>query len=89
MIIFQSTYALIITVVVISLHIVTAFSKSLPFKILNYVNIGLHIALFLTLILENVPIDEAVMVYMLSVFVYLAARLVRISTRGEGENRDV
>ena len=84
MIIFQSVYALIVTAVVISLHIVTAFSKPMLAKILNYVNISLHIVLFLTLILENVPIDEAVMVYMFSIFVYLSARFVRIGGRGEG-----
>ena len=74
MIFLQSVLTLIIVFAIISIHIATLFLKEKTAKICTYVNIGLHILLFPILLIENIPIDEAVMLYMISIFAYLFPR---------------
>ena len=53
------------------LHFFTCFVFSgIVAKILGYVNVALHIALILPLLLANLDISVAVLFYMISVFVY-------------------
>ena len=84
MIIFESPVSLALLCTLILLHVVTAIFNGKISKILGYVNIALHIIMILTLLYDGVPIDEAALLYMISVFVYTLARLLR-SKIGGGE----
>lgn len=84
MIIFESPVSLALFCALILLHIVTAIFNGKISKILRYVNIALHIIMILTLLYDGVPIDEAALLYMISVFVYTLTRLLR-SKIGGGE----
>jgi len=66
---------LIVTVVMLVLMCVLHILTSLVFhgklsKILNFVNIGLHILLMIPMMLAGFEIGTAVVLYMVSVFVY-------------------
>ena len=93
MILLESTASIIILGVAILLHIATQIIDGILAKILAFVNIALHISLFIPLILDAVPIEEAVLAYTASAFFYTAASYVRhlIATRnaGEGERDDL
>ncbi len=84
MALFHSIPALCAIILIIAVHVVSAFMKEKIAKILQFVNIGLHNALFLTLMLSDIPIDEAVLSYMISVFTYLLVGYIR---HGGGEGR--
>ena len=84
MIIFESPVSLALLCTLILLHVVTAIFNGKISKILRYVNIALHIIMILTLLYDGVPIDEAALLYMISVFVYTLTRLLR-SKIGGGE----
>ena len=84
MALFHSIPAMCAIILIISIHIISAFMKDNIAKILQFVNIGLHIALFLILILSDIPIDEAVLSYMISVFTYLLVGYIRHGRGGEG-----
>ncbi len=65
-------YLLISLLVLIALHVLAAvlYRRRLVAKILNYVNIGLHIALLPLLAYMKLTIEEAVLFYMISIFSY-------------------
>ncbi len=93
MILLESTASIVILGVAILLHIATQLIDGVPAKILAFVNIALHILLFVPLILDAVPIEEAVLLYAVSVFFYTAASYVRhliaVRNAGKGEQDDL
>ena len=72
MLIFKSAPILISLGVILAVHIVSSFVGGIISKILAIVNIALHIGLFILLMCEKIPIGEAVLCYMTSVFVYVS-----------------
>ena len=91
MLLFHSTASLIILGAAILLHIGTQLIYGIFTKILTFVNIALHIALIIPLLLDGVPIEEAVLAYMISVFTYTLSSFVShtVSVRRAGkEQRD-
>jgi len=89
MTVFENTAALIIACAIILLHIITCILESRISKILKYVNIALHIGLIFPMIFGGMPIDEAVLLYMISIFVYTLSRLARGSLAGRGGRDDL
>ena len=87
MLIFKTPIALALICVMLIIHVLSSILRDRISKILNYVNLCLHILLILPLILGGVPIDEAVMLYMLSVLVYTLTRFISGSIRGMGGKR--
>ena len=77
MILLESTASIIILGVALLLHIGTQFACGIIEKTLAFVNIALHIALIGALLYDGVPIDEAVLAYTASVFVYTLLSYVR------------
>lgn len=73
MLIFKSAITLILLGVIAAVHIASIFVGGIISKILAVVNIGLHIGLFIVLMCEKIPIGEAVLCYMTSVFIYVAS----------------
>ena len=82
MIIFTSPISIALYCIMMLLHIIGAIFDGKIGKIPNYVNIALHIALIIPLIIDGVPVDEAVLLYMISVLVHTTARLVSAQVRG-------
>ena len=70
MVLFQSIASLILLGTVVLIHIATQLVDGILAKILTFVNIALHIAIIIPLLLDSVPIEEALLVYMISLFSY-------------------
>ena len=70
--------ALLISFVIIALHIVSAFSKDKIAKILNFVNIGLHIVVFLFLLLADAVLELLALFMMCSILVYLLSAMLSL-----------
>ena len=66
----SSPLPLIALGVCIILHILSALLPKKAASILAYVNIGLHIVLVLLSAFAALPIEEAVLLYLISLFVY-------------------
>ena len=72
--ILETPLVLVALCVMLTIHIATCFTPKLVSKILTYVNMTLHIALIYPLMYFQFDIDEAVLVYMISVFVFVGSR---------------
>ena len=73
MIFYTLPYILAPLLLMLILHVVAVFLRDPIGKILAYVNIGLHIIFVFLLILGKVPLEESVLLFMISVSVYLFA----------------
>ena len=67
---FSTPVVLLFLALLILLHFVSLVARGKMAKILNFVNIFLHIALFIPLLDNKFSIEEAVLVYMISLFAY-------------------
>ena len=70
--------ALLISLVIIALHIVSAFSKDKIAKILNFLNIGLHIVIVLFLLLADAALELLALFMMCSILVYLLSAMLSL-----------
>ena len=88
--VFESPLVLCMICAMIILHIISYFTHGIVPKILTYVNIALHIALIYPLISYGFKIDESVLLYMISFFVFVLVRFVgvRIEER-RGKTDDI
>lgn len=59
------------------LHLISFFLDNKIGKIVNFVNIALHIAYIPVMLFAKFKIDLAVLVYMISVFVYTLPRFIQ------------
>ncbi len=94
MVIFQSVTVMIMLSTAVVLHITAQLCHGIVAKILAIVNICLHIGLIFPLVFGEIPISEAVLCYMFSVFVYTAMFFVRHmisrpTAEGEEDSRDL
>ena len=81
MIIFENTWALVFIGIILLLHVLSAFVRGACATVLCIINIALHIALLAILIIGATPLEESVLAYMLSVFVYTLVRFVLYEVR--------
>lgn len=88
MLIFKSAFTLIILGVVCALHLLSQLTSGILAKSLAFVNIALHIGLLFVLMLEEIPIAEAVLAYMFSTFVYVLIFFVMHSLSLHREQRE-
>jgi hypothetical protein len=79
MLLFSCPAVLALLALLIVLHIVGAFVKEPFARILNYLNIGLHLLMLAPFILYKFTIEEAVLVYMISVFAYTAVAFLKFN----------
>lgn len=82
MLLFSCPVVLALLALLIALHIVGAFVKEPFARALNYFNIGLHLLMLAPLILYKFTIEEAVLVYMISVFAYTAVGFLKFNIAG-------
>lgn len=75
--IFTTPLILISLILLCAINIASVFLKDLAMKICNYVNIALHAGCIFLLMYHEIPIDDAVLYYMISVFVYTLAFFAR------------
>ena len=70
MILFSTPMVLLILALMCVLHWMPVYLKGIISKIAVYVNIALHILVMLPMLSRKFTIEEAVLVYMISVFAY-------------------
>ena len=68
--IFTEPAVLLSLIVLIGMHAAAVFTKGRISEILGYVNIGLHLLLFIPMLDAKFHIEEAVLVYLISFFAY-------------------
>lgn len=90
MIFYTVPYVLAAFLLMLALHIAALLFHDPVGKILSYVNIGLHIVFVFLLLLGKVPLEESVLLYMISVTVYLfgGALSARIGAKKTGSEPD-
>ena len=75
--IFSAPAALAALGVCIILHVAAVCIPERASRILNYVNIGLHVVLVAVLAISGLTIEESVLAYLISLFVYTSASAIR------------
>ena len=69
----------------ILLHIASAIVRGKLSKLLNYVNLALHIIFLIPMMTLGLTIEDAVLMYMISVFVFVGSRFI---LREREENKE-
>ncbi len=78
----KSPVILIGLIAFITIHIVSELVSDFIAKILTYVNIGLHTLLIIPMLNRGISIEEAVLVYMISLFAYTLTGAIGHMLRG-------
>ena len=73
--IFLNPLAYISYLIIVALHFVAPPLPPLSEKILKYANIALHVAFYFVMMLCRIPLDEVVLLYLLSLLLYLLSAL--------------
>ena len=66
----SSTPVLVALGVCVILHVLSCLLRGRASRVLSYINIAMHIALVILSAFASLPIEEAVLVYLFSLFVY-------------------
>ena len=77
MVLFTTPSILVALILVSGLHIASSFTPGIVSKILNYVNIALHLASLVLLMWQKCEVDETLLFYIISIFVYTVIAFVR------------
>ena len=81
---------LIISILILSVHILTAFLRRKNPEILSYVNLTLHIFAFVLLMLLEVTVEFLALYFMVSLLFYLLSSLFSFGLKKkEGKSDDV
>ena len=67
---FSTPAVLLLLLVVIGLHGAAVLAKGTMSKVIGYVNIALHLLMFIPMLGAKFHIEEAVLVYLISFFAY-------------------
>ena len=86
MTLFTNIAAVIILSIICTLHILNFVLPNLYSKILSFVNIALHIALLIPLLLESCEMADITLSYMISVFVYTLSAFVSSLVRRQRDD---
>ena len=76
MLLFKTSSVMLLLAIAIIMHVIAVFAKEKCAKIFSYVNIGLHIYMIVPLLTNHFEIKEAVLVYMISFFIYTLLSLL-------------
>ena len=77
---FNAPLVLLLLAVLIAMHAAAVFTKGKISVIIGYVNIGLHLLLFVPMLNAKFHIEEAVLVYLISFFAYTLLSLAEYET---------
>ena len=81
---------LIISILILSVHILTAFSRRKNAEFSSYVNLTLHIFAFVLLMLLEVTVEFLALYFMVSLLFYLLSSLFSFALKKkEGKSDDV
>lgn len=74
--------------VLIALHVASVVLRGTWAKLIAYLNIALHVGLMFVLLYLKLKIEEAVLVYLISVFAYTLASTVTYKVRERAAKRE-
>ncbi len=74
--------------IIILLHAASAFLKCSIAKLLNYVNMGLHIVVILMFLLAEVSLDAVALCFMSDLLVYVVLNILAVSSEKRREGGD-
>ena len=77
MILFTTPCLLWVMIAMCVIHLAVNILPGIVAKILNYLNIGLHLATLVQLMYYRAEVDEALLLYMISMLVYTAVAYVK------------
>ena len=77
MVIFLTPVVLIALIAFSAMHWLSVYREGVISKISVYVNIALHILVMIPMLAAKFTIEEAVLVYMISVFIYTFMAFIR------------
>ncbi len=80
MLLISTPIIMAILALIIAIHILAAVLKETASRILNFVNIFLHIAMVPLLIYYKFTVEESVLLYMISVTVYTFSFVIKFKT---------
>ena len=92
MLIFSKALPLSVYIVLVALHFVSPLLQGIGESILKYANLFFHVALFAILMLSSIPLDEVVLLYLVSLLLYLLSYLlwqkIRKKQGGEASGKE-
>lgn len=88
MLLLSCPIVLVALAAIIAIHVIAALAGSFASRILTYINIVLHLLILIPLVLYKFKIEEAVLVYMISVFAYTLINYIKYRIF-EGKTEDV
>ncbi|MBQ8720397.1 MAG: hypothetical protein IJY65_05130 [Clostridia bacterium] len=88
MIILSVWYVWVYLGVLVLFHAASAFLDGLPSRITSYVNIALHAVYIPVLLVAGAPIEEGVLLYMISVLSYTLFCFVKHELQRRGGKED-
>ena len=74
---FSTPAVLLLLLLAIGLHAASVFTGGKTSHIIGYVNIALHLVLFVPMLSAKFHIEEAVLVYLISFFAYTLISVIR------------
>ena len=74
---FSTPAVLLLLLLAIGLHAASVFTNGKISQIIGYVNIALHLVLFVPMLGAKFHIEEAVLVYLISFFAYTLISVIR------------
>ena len=74
---FSTPAVLLLLLLAIGLHAASVFTNGKISQIIGYVNIALHLVLFVPMLSAKFHIEEAVLVYLISFFAYTLISVIR------------
>lgn len=86
--IFTEPLVLFLLLLLIGMHAAAIFTKGKVSKIIAYVNIGLHLLLFIPMLNAKFHIEEAVLTYLISFFFYTLISLVEYKAAQKRAERE-
>ncbi len=82
--IFSQPLPLILWIALAAMHFILPILPGIWQRIAKYINIYLHIVLYFLLIFCRIPLDEVVLLFLLSFLFYLLSALLWQKCRGKG-----
>lgn len=79
--IFSHPLAYILYLIAVAVHFAAPAMPGFAEKILKYANLSLHVAMYFVMMLCRIPLEEVVLLYMLSLLLYVLSALLWQSLR--------
>ncbi len=74
--------------IIFVLHFAASFTHGILSKCISFANIALHICLFILFLVFNIPIDEVVMIFVVSLFCLVLSAYIEDKLFGADKEGD-